>query len=165
MSFEDRPLGERRTAVEVPRKRAAGLSMAITGLAVAAKASSTRGGAGRGLNDIHSKRVARHVASAKSHSNGRYALEPALAWCAGKGPHAGRAADGPAKPPAKLFDRIDASFGVNLQTFEDRQKSGGNCPSLVGANLTPSPIEQFQVLVERQRQKTSVRCAAQRAAR
>jgi hypothetical protein len=76
--------------------------------------------------------LTRQFVSAEGHSTGRYALEPALASCAGKGRHAGRAADGSAKPPAELFDRIDPSFGVDRQTFEDRQKSGGNCPSLVG---------------------------------
>jgi hypothetical protein len=34
------------------------------------------------------------------------------------------------------------------------KRATGIARSLVGVNLTPSPIEQFQVLVERHRQKT-----------
>lgn len=71
---------------------------------------------------------------------------PTVSLCAGR--YAGGSADDATKAAAEIVHAVNPLLGIDSQPLENRAQVPRNRPALVGADLTPYPIEQGQVFAQ-----------------
>ncbi len=93
----------------------------------------------------------------KSRSGVLWPVEPTTIRSFGLRRHRNPSANRSLEPSAEVGDEINPRFAVQTQSLEDRLQPSRYRSALAFANLPPCPIQERQILCERDRQKAPIR--------